>query len=50
MNTFRNEPHAELRRAPVREALLSALGYLDTTLPWRVPVLAGTDRGRAEAL
>jgi RHH-type proline utilization regulon transcriptional repressor/proline dehydrogenase/delta 1-pyrroline-5-carboxylate dehydrogenase len=47
---FANEPHAELRRAPVREALVSALGDLDAGLPWRVPVLVGGDRGTDEGL
>jgi RHH-type proline utilization regulon transcriptional repressor/proline dehydrogenase/delta 1-pyrroline-5-carboxylate dehydrogenase len=47
---FTNEPHAELRRAPVRDALESALGDLDARLPWRVPVLIGRDRGAAQGL
>jgi RHH-type proline utilization regulon transcriptional repressor/proline dehydrogenase/delta 1-pyrroline-5-carboxylate dehydrogenase len=43
---FANEPTLELRRAPVRESLLSALRALDARLPLRVPVLIGGDRGR----
>ena len=41
MNPFVNEPHAELRRAPVRESLHAALVGLEATLPWSVPVLIG---------
>src|SRR5207244_3513845 len=48
LKPFSNEPHAELRRAPVREALTTALRDLDTKLPWRVPVLIGADRGPVE--
>jgi RHH-type proline utilization regulon transcriptional repressor/proline dehydrogenase/delta 1-pyrroline-5-carboxylate dehydrogenase len=47
---FANEPHAELRRAPVREALRAALADLDASLPWRVPVLIGSDRGAEQGL
>jgi RHH-type transcriptional regulator, proline utilization regulon repressor / proline dehydrogenase / delta 1-pyrroline-5-carboxylate dehydrogenase len=47
---FANEPQAELRRAPVRDALVAALAELDEALPWRVPVLAGTDRRSDEGL
>jgi RHH-type proline utilization regulon transcriptional repressor/proline dehydrogenase/delta 1-pyrroline-5-carboxylate dehydrogenase len=47
---FANEPHAELRRAPVREALRAALVDLDARLPWRVPVLIGRDRGAEQGL
>ncbi len=50
MKPFSNEPHAELRRAPVRESLSTALRELDTKLPWRVPVLIGSDRGPSEGL
>ena len=38
---FANEPILELRRAPVRERLLHALGGLDASLPIAVPVLIG---------
>jgi RHH-type transcriptional regulator, proline utilization regulon repressor / proline dehydrogenase / delta 1-pyrroline-5-carboxylate dehydrogenase len=48
--SFRNEPILELRRAPVREALLEALRGLDSRLPLSVPVLIGSDRGAAEGL
>jgi RHH-type proline utilization regulon transcriptional repressor/proline dehydrogenase/delta 1-pyrroline-5-carboxylate dehydrogenase len=47
---FRNEPHAELRRAPVREEFLTGLGELDAGLPWRVPVWIGDDQGSVEGL
>jgi predicted delta-1-pyrroline-5-carboxylate dehydrogenase group 2 len=47
---FTNEPHAELRRAPVRDSLVQALRDLDTRLPWRVPVLVGGEPGAAEGL
>ena len=50
MKPFVNEPHAELRRAPVREELLAALRELEGTLPWRVPVWIGEHRGAAEGL
>jgi RHH-type proline utilization regulon transcriptional repressor/proline dehydrogenase/delta 1-pyrroline-5-carboxylate dehydrogenase len=42
---FRNEPVLELRRAPARESLLTALGELDARLPLEVPVLIGGQRG-----
>jgi RHH-type proline utilization regulon transcriptional repressor/proline dehydrogenase/delta 1-pyrroline-5-carboxylate dehydrogenase len=45
---FANEPQAELRRAPVRDALKAALGDLDGNLPWRVPVLVGGETGPDE--
>jgi len=38
MTTFINEPLLELRRAPVREALQTALATFDATLPRTVPV------------
>jgi len=41
---FANEPVAELRRAPERDALAGALDELDAALPWRVPVWVGEDR------
>jgi hypothetical protein len=47
---FSNEPHAELRRAPLREELIAALGALEATLPWSVPVLVDAERGPAEGL
>jgi RHH-type proline utilization regulon transcriptional repressor/proline dehydrogenase/delta 1-pyrroline-5-carboxylate dehydrogenase len=40
---FRNEPILELRRAPVRESLLEALGELDSRLPLEIPVSVGGD-------
>ena len=42
-SAFRNEPILELRRAPVRESLLEALGELDSRLPLEVPVSVGGD-------
>jgi RHH-type transcriptional regulator, proline utilization regulon repressor / proline dehydrogenase / delta 1-pyrroline-5-carboxylate dehydrogenase len=42
---FVNEPHAELRRAPVREQLAGALAELEPQLPWRVPIWIGDDHG-----
>jgi len=42
---FENEPHAELRRAPVREDLMAALSRLDETLPRSVPVWIANERG-----
>jgi RHH-type proline utilization regulon transcriptional repressor/proline dehydrogenase/delta 1-pyrroline-5-carboxylate dehydrogenase len=42
--SFRNEPILELRRAPARESLLSALTELDTRLPLAVPVSVGSDQ------
>jgi len=47
---FANEPTLELRRGPVREALLAALGELDERLPLSVPVLIDGDRGVADGL
>ena len=47
---FANEPHAELRRAPVREELLQALRALEPTLPRRVPVWIGDEPGAAEGI
>ncbi|MFL5854712.1 MAG: aldehyde dehydrogenase family protein [Solirubrobacteraceae bacterium] len=41
MNPFENEPVLELRRAPNREALLTALGELDARLPIRVGDTSG---------
>jgi len=41
---FTNEPHAELRRAGVRDELTAALQRLDQTLPWGVPVWIGDER------
>jgi predicted delta-1-pyrroline-5-carboxylate dehydrogenase group 2 len=45
---FSNEPHAELRRAPVREELLAALRELEPALPWQVPVWIGEERRGAD--
>src|SRR6185503_6016995 len=45
---FANEPTLELRRAPARESLQSALRDLDPQLPLAVPVLIGRDRGAHE--
>jgi predicted delta-1-pyrroline-5-carboxylate dehydrogenase group 2 len=45
---FANEPTLELRRAPARESLLSAMRELDPRLPFKVPVLVGPDRGPDE--
>jgi RHH-type transcriptional regulator, proline utilization regulon repressor / proline dehydrogenase / delta 1-pyrroline-5-carboxylate dehydrogenase len=45
---FANEPTLELRRAPARESLLSALRELDPRLPWRVPVWIAGERGATE--
>jgi RHH-type proline utilization regulon transcriptional repressor/proline dehydrogenase/delta 1-pyrroline-5-carboxylate dehydrogenase len=47
---FANEPHAELRRAPVREELLEALRALEPTLPRKVPVCIGDEQGAAEGI
>jgi RHH-type proline utilization regulon transcriptional repressor/proline dehydrogenase/delta 1-pyrroline-5-carboxylate dehydrogenase len=41
VNPFENEPVLELRRAPNREALLTALGELDARLPIRVGDTSG---------
>jgi RHH-type transcriptional regulator, proline utilization regulon repressor / proline dehydrogenase / delta 1-pyrroline-5-carboxylate dehydrogenase len=49
VNPFANEPVLELRRGPVRQTLLDALGELEPRLPVEVPVLIGEGRGqRAE--
>jgi RHH-type proline utilization regulon transcriptional repressor/proline dehydrogenase/delta 1-pyrroline-5-carboxylate dehydrogenase len=45
---FANEPHAELRRAPVREELMAAMRRLEQTLPTSAPVWIGTEHGSAE--
>ena len=45
MRVFQNEPVLELRRAPVRDDLLGALGALEPRLPLRVPVLVGEHEG-----
>ena len=50
MKAFANEPHAELRRAPVRASLTAALRDLDAALPWRVPLLIGDERGAEHGL
>jgi RHH-type proline utilization regulon transcriptional repressor/proline dehydrogenase/delta 1-pyrroline-5-carboxylate dehydrogenase len=50
LKQFANEPHAELRRAPVRDSLVAALRDLDARLPWRVPVLIAGERGAEEGL
>jgi RHH-type proline utilization regulon transcriptional repressor/proline dehydrogenase/delta 1-pyrroline-5-carboxylate dehydrogenase len=50
VNAFVNEPHAELRRAAVRDALIAALADVDAALPWRVPVLIGPHEGADEGL
>jgi predicted delta-1-pyrroline-5-carboxylate dehydrogenase group 2 len=50
MKPFSNEPHAELRRAPVRDELLAALRSLEPTLPRSVPVWIGDERGGTEGL
>jgi RHH-type proline utilization regulon transcriptional repressor/proline dehydrogenase/delta 1-pyrroline-5-carboxylate dehydrogenase len=47
---FRNEPLAELRRAPERERLLEALTALDAELPLRVPVWIGDEQRGGEQL
>jgi RHH-type proline utilization regulon transcriptional repressor/proline dehydrogenase/delta 1-pyrroline-5-carboxylate dehydrogenase len=44
MTAFRNEPLLDLRRPPERERLRQALAELDASLPWTVPVIAGTGR------
>jgi RHH-type transcriptional regulator, proline utilization regulon repressor / proline dehydrogenase / delta 1-pyrroline-5-carboxylate dehydrogenase len=48
--SFRNEPILELRRAPVRESLLKALGELDSRLPLEVPVTIGGEPGATEGI
>jgi RHH-type transcriptional regulator, proline utilization regulon repressor / proline dehydrogenase / delta 1-pyrroline-5-carboxylate dehydrogenase len=50
VNPFSNEPHVELRRAPVREELVAALAALEATLPWSVPVSVGSDHRSADGL
>jgi RHH-type transcriptional regulator, proline utilization regulon repressor / proline dehydrogenase / delta 1-pyrroline-5-carboxylate dehydrogenase len=45
---FANEPTLELRRAPERESLVTALRELDPRLPLAVPILVGGHRGAAE--
>ena len=50
MKPFANEPHAELRRAPVRDELLEALGALEPTLPRKVPIWIGDEQGVAEGI
>ncbi|MBX5468784.1 MAG: aldehyde dehydrogenase family protein [Thermoleophilaceae bacterium] len=50
MRPFANEPTLELRRAPVREALLAARRELEPRLPLRVPVLVGEERGADSGL
>jgi RHH-type transcriptional regulator, proline utilization regulon repressor / proline dehydrogenase / delta 1-pyrroline-5-carboxylate dehydrogenase len=45
LSPFANEPILELRRAPVRDSLIEALGELDAQLPLRVPVLIGDSAG-----
>jgi RHH-type proline utilization regulon transcriptional repressor/proline dehydrogenase/delta 1-pyrroline-5-carboxylate dehydrogenase len=47
LTEFVNEPLLELRRAPVRDALLAALGRLDARLPLHAPVWIGEERGEA---
>ena len=47
---FANEPLLELRRAPVREALLAAGRALDATLPLAVPTLIDGERRHGDAL
>ena len=48
LRPFANEPTLELRRAPVRESLLSALTELNARLPLSVPVLIGGSPGAAD--
>ena len=50
MSSFHNEPILELRRAPVRDSLIEALGALDSTLPLEVPILIGGERGVLEGI
>jgi len=47
---FSNEPTLELRRAPARESLLTALRELDARLPLSVPILIHGDAGSSEGL
>jgi predicted delta-1-pyrroline-5-carboxylate dehydrogenase group 2 len=48
VKSFVNEPTLELRRAPARESLLTALRELEPQLPLAVPILIGRDRGAHE--
>ena len=50
MPAFANEPLLELRRAPVRAALLEAGAALAARLPLAVPTLIGGDRRDGDAL
>ncbi|HEV3000514.1 MAG TPA: aldehyde dehydrogenase family protein [Solirubrobacteraceae bacterium] len=50
IETFRNEPILELRRAPDRQKLLDGLKELDPQLPIRVPVWIGEDRRDGDEL
>ena len=50
MKPFRNEPHAEFRRAPVREEFIAALAEFDSCPPWQVPAWIGDDQGSGEGL
>jgi RHH-type transcriptional regulator, proline utilization regulon repressor / proline dehydrogenase / delta 1-pyrroline-5-carboxylate dehydrogenase len=47
---FTNEPTLELRRAPARESLSSALRELDARLPLGVPPVVAGDRGEATGI
>jgi RHH-type proline utilization regulon transcriptional repressor/proline dehydrogenase/delta 1-pyrroline-5-carboxylate dehydrogenase len=47
---FSNEPHAELRRADVREHYLTALRELVSALPREVPVWIGNEKRRDDSL
>jgi RHH-type proline utilization regulon transcriptional repressor/proline dehydrogenase/delta 1-pyrroline-5-carboxylate dehydrogenase len=47
---FRNEPVAELRRAPERARLVAGLAALEPTLPLRVPVWIGDERREGDDL
>jgi predicted delta-1-pyrroline-5-carboxylate dehydrogenase group 2 len=47
---FVNEPHAELRRAAVRDGLTAALRELEATLPRSVPLWIGEERRFGEDL
>jgi RHH-type transcriptional regulator, proline utilization regulon repressor / proline dehydrogenase / delta 1-pyrroline-5-carboxylate dehydrogenase len=50
LQPFRNEPTLELRRSPVREALLEALRELDSRLPLDVPITIGGDAGPRQGI
>ncbi len=50
METFRNEPVLELRRAPVREGLAAALAALDAELPLSAPVRIGDSERHGDEL